>query len=141
MTEFYRAREAFSLTSKSGLPRVITPGTLISSDDPDYKGREHLFEPVEVSVAHSAAARTETTSAAPGQLRSLGRKTGKKPSTQTKQEPPKQEPAKSEPAKQEATGASDPGQQTPPSQEPPKGDDSSALTTVVDTTTTESKGD
>lgn len=69
MAEFYRACEAFAIVDENGCPRPITPGTLVSSDDPAYKGRESMFEPIEASVARATAARTETTSAAPGELR------------------------------------------------------------------------
>lgn len=65
MSDVFRAVEAFAFTSKSGVPRVITPGALISSDDPDYKGREHLFEP----VALAANRAMETASAGPGERR------------------------------------------------------------------------
>lgn len=65
MTEVYRATEPFAFTSVSGVPRVIRPGDLIADTDPDFKGREHLFEPA-VAAANRA---TETASAAPGERR------------------------------------------------------------------------
>lgn len=48
--------------------RIITAGQVLSSDDPAYKGREHLFEPVASAATRSAAA-AETASAAPGERR------------------------------------------------------------------------
>ena len=44
------AIEAFAFTGCDGVPRVVTPGTLMAVDDPDYKGREALFE-VETAAA------------------------------------------------------------------------------------------
>lgn len=74
----YRAKEAFALPGITG--RVVTPGSLMSDDDPDFKGREHLFEPVETAAARAASA-TETASAAPGErrTRSAGHKSAKAP--------------------------------------------------------------
>ncbi|OIN79761.1 hypothetical protein [Mycobacterium malmoense] len=65
MTEVFRATEPFAFTGHAGVPRIIRPGDLVSSDDPDFKGREHLFEPA-VAAANRAA---ETASAAPGERR------------------------------------------------------------------------
>lgn len=66
MAEIFRAVESFDFPSSgSGLPRLFTPGDLISDDDPDYRGREHLFEPVAAAAQRSF----ETTSAAPGERR------------------------------------------------------------------------
>jgi hypothetical protein len=59
----YAAKEAFTF-DQNGVPRFFSPGTLVSDDDPGYKGREHLFEPVEVR-----AAATETATSAPGETR------------------------------------------------------------------------
>ncbi|MGW6121500.1 hypothetical protein ACWFRF_20830 [Nocardia sp. NPDC055165] len=74
-----RAREAFSYTDKSGVPRVVRPGDLVDSDDPDVKGREHLFETVEVA-ANRAAGAVEQTTAAPGEKRTVStRKTSGTP--------------------------------------------------------------
>lgn len=65
----YRAREAFAYTDKQGTPRAISPGYLMSDDDPNFKGKEKLFEPVEVAAARAAG--IEETTAEPGALRSL----------------------------------------------------------------------
>jgi hypothetical protein len=89
MADIYRAREAFAFTGKNGVPRVITPGSLISADDPDYKGREHFFEPVEVAATRA----TETASASPGERRA--RSQGK----------PKEAPKSGTAAKSEETGS------------------------------------
>ncbi|MCV7100077.1 hypothetical protein [Mycobacterium palustre] len=72
MAEIYRAKEPFTFTGHSGLPRTFTPhgdNSLIADDDPDFKGREHLFEPA-VAAANRAA---ETASAAPGERRARPR--------------------------------------------------------------------
>ncbi len=67
----YAAKEAFTF-DQDGAPRVFTPGDLISDDDPGYKGRERLFEPVSVVAARRSGV-TETASAAPGEVRHRGR--------------------------------------------------------------------
>ncbi len=69
MADVYRAREAFAYTDKQGVPRVVTAGHLMSSNDPDFKGKEHLFEPVEVAAARVAS--VEQATAAPGEMRDL----------------------------------------------------------------------
>lgn len=92
MAEIYRAKEAFSFEGVNGVPRVIAPGNLISSDDPDFKGKEHLFEPVETSVASEQARRTgvedasartavEDASAEPNARRSVSTTSTQKPTT------------------------------------------------------------
>ena len=50
MTEIYRATQAFAFTGKDGVPRVIRPGDLMSDADSDFKGKELLFEKVEVAA-------------------------------------------------------------------------------------------
>ncbi|QRZ05896.1 hypothetical protein [Mycolicibacterium austroafricanum] len=52
------------------MPRVIRPGDLFDKTDPCVKGREHLFEPVEVN-AERRRSTVEDASAAPGEKRSL----------------------------------------------------------------------
>jgi hypothetical protein len=47
----FRAVEPFAFTDHTGLARVVTPGFLMSDDDPDYRGKESLFESVEVAAA------------------------------------------------------------------------------------------
>jgi len=68
MPEVFRAIEPFSLPERNGVSRTIRTGDLVSDDDPDFKGREHLFEPA-IKAANRAL---ETASAAPGERRSLG---------------------------------------------------------------------
>ncbi len=88
----YVAREGFAFTSKDGLPRVVGAGELMDDSDPDYKGREHLFQPATERTAETANRRgrpsqagraVETASAAPGEQR-----------TRTHPTPPKQQPSK-----------------------------------------------
>lgn len=74
MAEVFRAREAFAYTDKQGVPRVVAPGHLMSSNDPNFKGKEHLFEPVEVAAAreaHTTDSNVETATAEPGARRSV----------------------------------------------------------------------
>lgn len=75
----HRAIEAFAYGDKSGVPRSVAPGDLMSSDDPNFKGREHLFEKVEVAADRQSAEPTkppkpptvETATAEPGERRSI----------------------------------------------------------------------
>lgn len=71
MAELYRALESFAFVDDNGVPWPITPGTIVSKSDPAYKGRAHLFEPVEAAVHQSSKAShaVETASAAPGERR------------------------------------------------------------------------
>lgn len=86
MADMYRAKEPFAFTSKGGLPRIITAGFVMFSDDPDFKGKEHLFEPVEAAAIRgrrvragdaSAVDATETATAAPGERRDVTRGPGR----------------------------------------------------------------
>ncbi len=65
-----RAREAFSYTDNRGIPRIVRPGDLVDDADPGVKGREHLFEPVEVAAARATAV-VEQATAAPGEKRTV----------------------------------------------------------------------
>jgi hypothetical protein len=67
-----RCKEPFS-ADIDGVPRTIPGGALIDSSDPIVKGREHLFETVDVYMAgrESKAAPVESASAAPGEKRSV----------------------------------------------------------------------
>jgi hypothetical protein len=72
----FSANQSFCFDSKDGVPRTFRKGTLISDNDPDYKGREALFEPVEDAAARPglrAAGVTEDASAEPNARRSIGR--------------------------------------------------------------------
>lgn len=73
MAEFYRVREPFWLTTKQGVPRVCTAGEILSSDDPDLKGREQFCDKLTDFIARTQAAVTETASAAPGEVRAVRR--------------------------------------------------------------------
>lgn len=90
----YRAREAFAFTDKQGVPRVVTAGHLMSDDDPNFKGKEKLFEPVEVAAARAAG--VEEATAEPGALRSIIPARRARGGKSTKAEPDKPEPAKPE---------------------------------------------
>lgn len=79
MADYFHAREPFNIRGKNGLPRTFMPAEVISSDDPDFKGHEKMFEPISESVdratqsragRHGAARAAETASAAPGEKRS-----------------------------------------------------------------------
>jgi hypothetical protein len=70
MPDVYRAKEPFAFTDKNGVPRSIVPGDLMTGGDPNLKGREHLFERVEVAAARAVNV-VEDASAAPGELRSV----------------------------------------------------------------------
>jgi len=59
-----RAREPFSYIDSTGVPRMIKPDALFDASDPEVVKRAQLFEPVDVAVS-----RTETASAAPGEVR------------------------------------------------------------------------
>lgn len=67
MAEFYRVREAFAFTDHRGVPRVCSVGEILSSDDPDLRGREALCDKLSDFVSRAPA--SETASAAPGEVR------------------------------------------------------------------------
>jgi hypothetical protein len=72
----FSANQPFTFTGKNGVPRVITPGVLMSDDDPDYKGKEQFFEPIEVAAARPALSASgrggvEDASAEPNTKRSV----------------------------------------------------------------------
>lgn len=79
MAEYFHAVEPFSIRGRSGLPRTFLPAEVVSSDDPDFKGREQMFEPVSASVERGAMSRsgggrtsvtaTETATSSPGERR------------------------------------------------------------------------
>lgn len=73
----YRAKQSFAFTGRNGVERVILKGTVINGRDPDYKGREHLFELVTDRPGLRRSA-VEDASAEPGALRSLGRVRGRR---------------------------------------------------------------
>lgn len=57
------------------VPRVVSGGELVDSADPVVKGREENFEPVEAFMARRAG--VEQATAAPGEKRTVTRKTAK----------------------------------------------------------------
>ena len=65
-----RAKEPFAYTDVTGVPRTVRTGDLFDSADPCVGKYPNLFETVEVAVARSVPAGTETASAAPGEVRS-----------------------------------------------------------------------
>jgi hypothetical protein len=71
----YRAKESFAYDDKDGVPRIVTPGMLLSDNDPGFKGRESLFEPVEEHVVAETARRrgksVEDATAEPNTRRSV----------------------------------------------------------------------
>jgi hypothetical protein len=69
----FRAVESFAVTGANGVPRVVTAGTLMDGRDPDFKGREHLFELVAARPGLRASG-VEDASAEPNARRSLGRR-------------------------------------------------------------------
>lgn len=91
MPEYFRVKEAFAYGNA-----VASPGQIWSSDNPDIKGREHLFESVEVAAARSA---TETASAAPGETRARSKRLGRK--SDHTPEPPAEPEAPATPAEEE----------------------------------------
>ena len=81
MAKVFRAVEAFAFHGKNGVPRVITPGTLMVDDDPDFKGKEQFFETVEDAAARPglrAAGVVEDAEARPNTKRSVGRPRGRR---------------------------------------------------------------
>lgn len=72
-----RVKESFS---PAGSVHVYAAGALVDSDDPIVKGREHMFEAVEATVARQQqtpeqreAGVIESATAAPGEKRSRGK--------------------------------------------------------------------
>lgn len=68
-----RAREPFSYNDINGVPRNVSAGDLFDSADRNVKGRELLFEAVEVDIdrRRKAAAGVEDATAEPGERRSV----------------------------------------------------------------------
>ena len=74
-----RAREPFSFNDINGVPRAVSAGDLFDSADRNVKGREHLFEPVEVDIdRRRKATSVEDATAEPGAKRSLSTTSGPK---------------------------------------------------------------
>lgn len=86
----FAANQAFCFDGPDGVPRVFTKGVLIDDNDPAYKGRENLFEPVEVLAErplHQAAGRgVEDASSEPNAKRSVSTFSPKHEDSQQKPE-------------------------------------------------------
>lgn len=82
-----RAKEPFSFNDINGVPRNVSSGELFDSADRNVKGREHLFEAVEVDIdrRRKATAGVEDATAEPGEKRSVS-------TAPKKAAPPKVEP-------------------------------------------------
>jgi hypothetical protein len=76
----YRAIKSFEFTGKNGVSRVILKGTLIDGRDPNFKGKEQFFEPVELAADRPGLRRSavEDATAEPNARRSLGRPRGRR---------------------------------------------------------------
>ena len=73
-----RVKEGISFDAPNGAQVNLRRGQLFPDEHPYVKGREHLFEPADDVAARSAgspAAAVETATAAPGERRSVVRKT------------------------------------------------------------------
>jgi hypothetical protein len=72
VADIVQATEHFSV-QLGRIPAVVSPGDLYYADDPVVKGREHLFQTVEVrrSVTAKTSRATETATAAPGEKRRM----------------------------------------------------------------------
>lgn len=70
-----RVKEGISFDLPSGEQVNLRRGQLFPDGHPYVKGREHLFEPAEDAAARSisSGAAVETTTAAPGERRSVRR--------------------------------------------------------------------
>lgn len=93
MSDIYRAKQPFMFQGTDGAPRHISVGDLISSDDPGFKGREALFEKVEVQVSRQDERRSghsETTTDAPGEKRSVGSNPASRTAPPAQSAPPTQ---------------------------------------------------
>jgi hypothetical protein len=76
MAQILRVTKAFSVLSDPN-GHVYTPGELVASDHPHVKGREDHFETVEAHVSARSAG-VEQATAAPGERRSVTKKTAAK---------------------------------------------------------------
>lgn len=72
MSSLLRVKEPFAV-DQGGFHRVLRVGDLLNDDDPVITdGRHRFFEPVEATVTREQA-RIESASAAPGELREVGK--------------------------------------------------------------------
>lgn len=72
MAEYYRVKEPFAYGNN-----VATVGQIWADDNPAFKGREQFFEPIADAVSRVQGA-TETATAAPGEVRSIAKKSPRK---------------------------------------------------------------
>lgn len=56
-----RVKEPFALGGKDGAHRIFNVGDLVDTSDSAYKGREHLFEDLELAVGRKAEPQTSIT--------------------------------------------------------------------------------
>ena len=66
-----RCTEAFAITEKNGVARVLRPGDLVEDKDPVVKQCPHAFEPVEANAAQATSRAVEQATAAPGETRTV----------------------------------------------------------------------
>jgi hypothetical protein len=76
MAQILRVTKAFSVLSDPN-GHVYTPGELVDSNHPHVKGREGHFETVEAHVSARSVG-VEQATAAPGERRSVAKKTAAK---------------------------------------------------------------
>jgi hypothetical protein len=92
----YSANQAFTFTGKDGVPRPFNKGVLMDDSDPDFKGRESLFEPVEVAAARPAKQASglggvEEATAEPNAKRSVSTVRHEKPQHEKSEPEPKED--------------------------------------------------
>lgn len=69
-----RVKESHSFDDQ-GVPYTMRVGMLVDDDDPRIKGREQFYEDADTAAARTSVTTTsETATAAPGELRSVGKK-------------------------------------------------------------------
>lgn len=80
-----RAKEAFSFNDINGVPRAVSAGDLFDSADRNVKGREHLFEAVEIDIdrRRMATGDIEDATAEPGAKRSVSTTPGRRPKAES----------------------------------------------------------
>lgn len=71
-----RCKEAFAAYT-DGVPRVVGAGELVDTDDPIIEGREHMFEPIDTYMSRRGGGQDETATAAPGEARTVTKRTRK----------------------------------------------------------------
>ena len=64
----------FAYSERNGVQRVLSAGDVVDSTDPAIKGRESMFEPVEVTAERVTGIAVEQATSAPGEKRSYKKK-------------------------------------------------------------------